>query len=152
MQCCDISHTVCTAGQQVSRALSELHSCCEKALLDPLTDRGLRETDIKYAYGLCASKHTQRDMQTLCSPVQCMMVMLRREFGREEVYMCIYFHSSFLWDDNNGKRESYSCLLQPLHNDIIIDFHQQYNPVQACIHHQARQLSKHTEAIVEIKR
>lgn len=36
-----LTHTVCTARQRVSRALSELLSSCERALLGPLTDQGL---------------------------------------------------------------------------------------------------------------
>ncbi len=64
--------------------------------------------------------------------------------------MCIYFHSCFVRGEDKGERERETETFLPpavaLH--VIIDLHQQYNPVQAFIYHQERQLNKHTESIV----
>ena len=96
-----MAHAVFTAGQLVSWALSELHSAVKALCWGHQLTKG-SGADIKYAWGLCASKHIQADRQTLCRLVQCVMMMLMMiasAFGREKVCMCIYS----LWAENNGK-------------------------------------------------
>lgn len=93
VQCRDVS-----TGQRVSTALTELHSCCERAPLGPLTDQGLWDRHKICIRPLCK--------QTLSRSVQCMM-MMAREFGREKVCMCIYFQRRMLWGENNEKRETF---------------------------------------------
>lgn len=65
--------------------------------------------------------------------------------------MRIYFHSGFLQVENNKKREGEREPSLPpavtLHTSIIIDLHQQCNPVH--IRHQTRQPDKHIEFIVK---
>lgn len=90
-------------------------------------------------------------METLSRSVQCML-MMAREFGREKVCMCVYFQRGMPRGENNEKRETFlPPSLSPaltLHCDIIVDFHQQYSPLQVHILHQARQMSKGTKSIV----
>ena len=102
------SHTLCTAGKQVSRALSELHSLHERALPGRLTDQWFWETDT----------------QTHCSPVQ------RRGNLGKRIYSFIFIFTlafCMVWILEK-QREAFLPPAVTLHN-IIIDFHQQHNPV-----------------------